>query len=116
MEISDPATRAVREGRLTQAHDLVHQNAPVSDVDKVLSAELLQMLGNTHDASRVASRLLQSTRVTTELKARCALVVAETRWQSGKLKEALDLYQKAVESRRTVCRLESDLPSVGPPS
>ena len=110
MEVSDAVGRAFREGRFLHAQQALLQNVPTSDGDKVLAAEVLQLLGKAQEASLVASRLLHGTRPTDDLRARCTLIVAEVKWQAGRLKDALELYQKAADladkskDRDLVCR------------
>ena len=113
MEVSNVLVKAFRDGRFLQAYQVLLQNAPSSDLEKVLAAELLHLIGKTPEALRLAARVLQSTRASTDLNARCTLLVAEAKWQSGRRKEALELHQKAIDlaerSRdpELVCRTSS---------
>jgi len=93
MEVSDVILKAFRDGQFLQAHQLLLPKTPSSDLDRVLTAELLHLVGKTVDASRLAGRVLQSTRASIDLHARCTSVVAEARWQTGRRKEALELHQ-----------------------
>jgi DNA-binding NtrC family response regulator/tetratricopeptide (TPR) repeat protein len=115
MEANDVVGRALREGRFLHAHQVVLKNPPTSDVDRVSAAELLHLVGKTHEAARIAARLSQSGRLPDDLHARCALIIAEAKWQVGKLKEALELYRKAatlaekVKDKDLICRTSAFL-------
>ena len=115
MELNGSAARAYREGRLLDSHDILRQLPTMNDVEAVLAAELLNLLGRSNEAQAAAHRLVGTNRLPAGLLARSTAVLADCKWYGGDLSAGLELYTlaaryaEASKEISTICRANTQL-------